>query len=264
VSAIDDNWTRALATDVHVWRVRLDVRGSAFDHLLGVLSDQERDRARRFRFDHLQQHYTIAHGALRVLLGRYLSVAPDRLRFGEGSHGKPQLIMPSGPPAAVRFNLSHSTDLAVVAVAADRDVGVDIEALRPVPEMEEIARRYFSDREAIDLMQSAGDAREQNFFRIWTRKEAFIKAIGEGLSCPLDSFAVSFDRDDEARVIQLRGDADAARAWQLHPFQPALGYAGALAYRGDRLRLRILPSLDSDALMAAAAAATLPRAQGNR
>jgi 4'-phosphopantetheinyl transferase len=261
------DWTASLATDVHVWRVRLDVRESAFDDLLGVLSDQERDRARRFRFDHLQQHYTIAHGALRVLLGRYLSVAPERLRFDEGSQGKPQLIVPAGPPgppAAVRFNLSHSNALAVVAVAADREVGVDIEAFRPVPEMEEIARRYFSDREAIDLMQSAGDTREQNFFRIWTRKEAFIKAIGEGLSCPLDSFAVSFDRDDAARVVELRGDADAARAWQLHPFQPAPGYAGALAYRGDRLGLRIFPTLASDALMAAAAGATLPRAQENR
>jgi len=257
---IDDNWTPSLATDVHVWRVRLDQRGPAFDRLLGVLSDEERERARRFRFEHLQQHYTIAHGALRVLLGRYLSVAPDRLRFDEGPQGKPQL---SDPPAALRFNLSHSDALAVVAVAADRDVGVDIEALRPVPEMEEIAHRYFSDQEAIDLMQSAGDAREQNFFRIWTRKEAFIKAIGEGLSCPLDSFAVSVDAGEAARIVHLRGDADAARAWQLHAFQPAPGYAGALAYRGGRLRLRIFPAFDGDALMTTAAGAALPPAQEN-
>jgi 4'-phosphopantetheinyl transferase len=266
LSATDSDWTAALATDVHVWRVRLDVRGVAFDRLLDVLSDEERDRARRFRFEHLQQQYTIAHGVLRVLLGRYLTVAPDRLQFADGAHGKPQLTIAPGPPGppTVRFNLSHSNDLAVVAVAADRDIGIDIEALRPVPEMEEIARRYFSDQEAIDLMQSAGDARDRNFFRIWTRKEAFIKAIGEGLSCPLDSFAVSVDGDEAARIVQLRGDADAARAWQLHAFQPAPGYAGALAYRGDRLRLRILPPLDSDALMAAAAGATLPRAQENR
>jgi 4'-phosphopantetheinyl transferase len=263
LSATDCDWAAFLATDVHVWRVRLDVRDSAFDDLLGVLSDEERDRARRFRFDHLQQQYTIAHGALRVLLGRYLSVAPDRLRFDEGSQGKPQLTVSPGPPAAIRFNLSHSNDLAVVAVAADRDIGVDIEALRPVPEMEEIARRYFSEQEAIDLMRSGGDAREQNFFRIWTRKEAFIKAIGEGLSCPLDSFAVSVDRDEAARVIQLHGDADAARAWQLHAFQPAPRYAGALAYRGDRLRLQIFTAFDGDALMKAAAGATLPPAQEN-
>ena len=282
--AVEQRWTGPLGTEIHLWRVRLDARGSSFDYLLGVLSDQERDRARRFRFERLQQQFTIAHGALRVLLGRYLAVAPERLRFDEGPHGKPQLAEVSashGPAeagrhrssrdldeaglhASIRFNLSHSDDLAVVAVAADRDVGVDIEALRPVPEIEEIARRYFSDREAIELLQSAGDARERNFFRIWTRKEAFIKAIGEGLSCPLDSFAVSFDREDAARVVELRGDADAARAWQLHAFEPAPGYAGALAYRGDRLRLRIFAPLDGDALIKTVAEDALPRAQENR
>jgi 4'-phosphopantetheinyl transferase len=256
------DWTAFLRTDVHIWRVRLDLRGSAFDRLDSVLSEHERDRARRFRFEHLQQQFTIAHGAVRVLLGRYLSAAPDRLRFGEGSHGKPEL---SEPSTAIRFNLSHSNDLAVLAVAGDRDVGVDIEAMRPVPEMDEIAERYFSHQEAIDLMQTAGDARERNFFRIWTRKEAFIKAIGEGLSCPLDSFAVSFASDDAARLLHLRGDAAAGRSWQLHAFEPAPGFAGAVAYRGERLGLKLFPSLDCDELMTASTAGSvLPPAQENR
>jgi 4'-phosphopantetheinyl transferase len=246
----DDDWSAFLGTGVHIWRVRLDVRESTFDRLHDVLSEAERERARRFRLEHLRQQFTIAHGALRVILGRYLSLAAARLRFEEGSHGKPELAEPA---TGIRFNLSHSEALAVIAIADGRDVGVDIEAIRPVPEMEEIAQRYFSHQEAIDLMQSAADAREQNFFRIWTRKEAFIKAIGDGLSFPLDSFAVSFRSQEDVRLIHLRGDVGAARSWQLHGFDPAPGFAGALAYRGTRIHPKLFPSLDSDELLHAIA-----------
>jgi 4'-phosphopantetheinyl transferase len=246
-----DRWTSLLDTDVHIWRIRLDVRDAAFDRLHSVMSEQERERAQRFRFERLQQQYTIAHGALRLILGRYLSIAPDRLRFVEGAHGKPAL---AEPPATIRFNVSHSEALAVIAFADGRDLGVDIEAIRPVPEMDEIAQRYFSDQEANDLMQTAPDAREQNFFRIWTRKEAFIKAIGDGLSFPLDSFSVSFHPDEEPRLLSVRGDVDAARAWQLHAFDPAPGFTGALAYRGSRVHPRLFAPLDSDELVRAVGA----------
>jgi len=240
----------ALGTGIHIWRVRLDVRQSSFDRLNGALSESERDRAQRFRFDRLRQQFTIAHGALRFVLGRYLSIAPDRVRFAEGSHGKPEVAEPA---TTIRFNVSHSEALAVIAIADGRDVGVDIEAIRPVPELEEIAQRYFSDQEADALMHTAPGAREQNFFRIWTRKEAFIKAIGDGLSFPLDSFAVSFRPDEASRLIHLRGDVEEARSWQLHAFTPAPGFAGALAYCGPRVHPALLPPLDSDELLAAVA-----------
>src|SRR5262245_3772934 len=251
VSASDDDWATLLGTGIHIWRLRVDVRDTAFDHFDSVLSEAERERAQRFRFARLRQEFTIAHGGLRVLLGRYLSVAAERVRFADGSHGKPAIAEPS---STIRFNLSHSGQLAVIAIGHGRDLGVDVEEIRPMSDMQEIARRFFSHEEAADLLRTAPDAHEQNFFRIWTRKEAFIKAIGHGLSFPLDSFAVSFRPDDDARLVHLRGESDAARGWQLHAFEPAPGFAGALAYQGSRVTPRLFPLLAGDALTQAIAA----------
>jgi 4'-phosphopantetheinyl transferase len=254
---IRESWVLSLANEVHVWRVHLIARESSLARFYALLSEQERERAHRFRFEHLSQHFTIAHGALRALLGRYLSISPELIRFDEGRHGKPEL---SENTTTLRFNISHSSSLAALAFTAGRDVGVDIEAIRPVPEMADIARRYFSREEAIDLMHTAPDVRAQNFFRIWTRKEAFIKAIGDGLSFPLDCFAVSFRPEEEARLTHLRGDPGAARSWQLQGFEPAQGFAGALAYGGTRVHLRLFPSVDADELVHALSCHGLPDA----
>jgi 4'-phosphopantetheinyl transferase len=168
---------------VHVWSAALDDDGRV-ETCRQVLSDSERNRAQCFRFEHLRRRYVIAHGFLREVLGGYLGLAPAAVRFETGEHGKPFV---SG--AEVQFNLSHSGDLAVCAVTQARNVGVDVELIRPVHYLDAIVGRFFAagEREKIGAALDRGRA----FFECWTRKEAYIKGVGGGFSIPLTSFDTS-------------------------------------------------------------------------
>ncbi len=177
--------------------------------------------------EHLRTSFTLARGALRLLLARAAGEPAAALRFTYGEKGKPSLAA----AGRIRFNLSHSGGLALVAITLDCELGVDIEKIRPMPDLQDVARRFFSIREAA-------------FFRCWTRKEAYIKTIGDGLSAPLDGFAVSLRPDEPARLIHLNGDAAAARAWSLHDLEIDPGYAAALAYRDARREVRLAPPVD--------------------
>jgi 4'-phosphopantetheinyl transferase len=161
-----------LPGEIHVWRLGLD--GAPDDEAL--LSEAERARAARFRFADHRDRYVAAHAGLRRVLAAYLDVPPASLAFAAGDGGKPAL------PGTLRFNLSHSDACALVAVAREREVGVDVERLRAVPEALSIARRYFSDSEAASLLGCEGEARDRAFFTLWTRKEALLKLRGLGLS----------------------------------------------------------------------------------
>jgi 4'-phosphopantetheinyl transferase len=205
-----------------------------------LLSADERERAARFAFAHLRRSFTLARGALRILLGRTLGMAPAAIRFVYGEKGKPGLA----EPGRVRFNMSHSGELALIAIGLDCELGVDIERIRPLPDLQEIAARFFSREEETELMALPEDLREAAFFRCWTRKEAYIKAIGDGLSAPLDGFAVSLRDGEPARMIQIGGDAAAAGAWRLHHLDVEPGYVAALAYRGERHIIRVSPPAD--------------------
>jgi 4'-phosphopantetheinyl transferase len=149
----------------------------------------------------------------------------------------------------VRFNASHSGGLALFAITLDREIGVDIEHVRPMRDLEGIAARFFSTRETADLMSLPEDQREEGFFRCWTRKEAYIKAIGDGLSVPLDSFAVSLEPGEAARMIQLGGSAGRAAAWSMHDLVIAPGYAAALAYQDIPREVRLAMTLDPSDLL---------------
>ena len=193
------------AGEIEIWSAALD-RDSWVKICRPLLSDNELERAERFRFEHLRRRYTIAHGFLRDVLGRYLGRPPQELVFETGEHGKPFI-----PGTALQFNLSHSEELAACAVTSGRSVGVDVEFIRDVPELDAIATRFFTggERERI----GRADDRRQAFFECWTRKEAYIKAVGGGLSIPLTSF-----------------DASAAvEGWALADWTPGIGYAGAVA-----------------------------------
>jgi len=152
-------------------------------------------------------------------------------------------------PGRIRFNSSHSGALALVAVTLDCELGVDIEQFRPMPDLQEIAARFFCAGEEAELMSVAPALREPAFFRCWTRKEAYIKAIGDGLSAPLDGFAVTLKAGAPARMIQLGGDATAAAAWTLHDLEIQSGYAAALAYRDRPRAVRLSPPLDPAELL---------------
>lgn len=208
------------AGEIHSWGVPLDVPPDAAAGCYATLSDEERHRSAARRFERDRRRFTVAHGVLRGLLGRYLGIAPGRVRFVHNAYGKPELGPEFG--GRLRFNLSHSADQALIAIAADADIGVDLECARVTPDYAEIARHFFSAADIDQLRQFPSHLRGDAFLRCWTKKEAYVKARGQGLSLPLASVSIP----------------DLEGAWSFYTLQPVAGYVGALAIerRGWRLR----------------------------
>jgi 4'-phosphopantetheinyl transferase len=168
----------------------------------------------------------VGRSTLRTLLGRYLRTPPRSIGLRLGPNGKP-LLTQSSP--ALHFNLAHSEGLALLALALDLEVGVDVEQIRGGPDLAAIAPRFFSPRENAQLDAVAAAGRAEAFYQCWTRKEAVIKATGEGLSRPLHSFDVTLGPGRPARLLRLEGEADAHRRWTLHELRPEPGFVGAIA-----------------------------------
>jgi 4'-phosphopantetheinyl transferase len=207
--------------------------------LLQVLSTEERARAGRFHFQQDRDAFTAARGTLRRLLGSYLDRQPEDLRFVLGPHGKPALL-PGTPEAALRFNVSHSGELALIACAWNREVGVDVEKHRPGFAGEAIARRFFSAVEVTSLMALPEAQREAAFFACWSRKEAYIKARGRGLSLSLASFDVSLAPGEPAALLASRDDPREEGRWSLRALDVVDGYSAAVVVEGKGWRLRCL------------------------
>lgn len=216
---------------VDVWRVRLD--GPMPPDPEGTLSADERRRAASFLFPRHRRAFVRARASLRAILARYLGEGPEHLGFVLGPHGKPEL---ADPKSALRFNLSHSGGLALLAVSRAREVGVDVEALRPVPDAEAIAERFFSPAESAALRLLPTEQRLLAFFRCWTSKEAYLKAIGDGLAKPLDGFDVAVDPGAPARLLRVACDREEARRWSLLALDAGPGYVATLSAAGDGWR----------------------------
>jgi 4'-phosphopantetheinyl transferase len=213
--------------EVHVWAASLDVSNTRLARLGALLSEDEHNRAARFRQAVHMQRYVTARGFLRTLLGRYLGADPRDMRFQYDEHGKPAL---AGPTAGVGFNVSHSRDLALLAVSRGHvQLGVDVEVIAPFDSMSDVASRFFSLVERQQLDRAPRSAYEAHFYRCWTRKEAYLKAIGTGLLTPLDSFDVTILDDAHATLLRDARDAGAPSRWSLVHLAPASGYVGALA-----------------------------------
>jgi 4'-phosphopantetheinyl transferase len=203
--------------------------------LRGLLSDDELSRAGRFAFARDRDRFIVAHARLRQILAAYLGARPTEIRFGHGPAGKPYLAAPVGH-RPLGFNLSHSGDLALYAVAWDRRVGIDVEDARRERAFRDIAKSVFSARERAELAALPDERRRERFYTIWTRKEAFIKALGEGMSYPLDRFSVVGRVGEPA--LELPDGADAAGRWALFDLSPGDDYAAALAVDGGAARLQ--------------------------
>jgi 4'-phosphopantetheinyl transferase len=217
--------------DVQVWRASLDAGPDARARLRALLTDDERGRADRFVFERDRDRFTVARAFLREVLARHLGIPADRVRFSVQPAGKPLV-----EGARLRFNLSHSGDLALLAVTLDREIGVDLEALRPLRDAGLLAERHFAPGEIATLGSLPAAARDAAFLRCWTLKEAYVKGVGGGLSIPLDAFEVDYEpvRDEPAlRVLDPPGDT----AWTLRTLDPGPGYVGALAVQGSGFRL---------------------------
>ena len=211
---------------VHVWCWFLNTECHGGDEHIGLLDDKELERFHRLRFAHDRARFAHAHANTRRVLGSYLQCAPARVSFRTNPFGKPELAMETGTPS-LRFNLSHSREIAVLALSAETDVGIDVEALRPIERA--VALDHFSPTELASLSPLQGDAWLKSFYLCWTRKEAIVKAEGVGLSFPLQSFDVSLLPDAPAELLAARPPGALRHTWALHNLSVAEGYAAALA-----------------------------------
>ena len=213
------------AQGVDVWRVDLEVTDERLDRLRRHLCEEERARAGRFHFDRDRRAFTAARGSLREILARYLEFEPGAVAFSYGPRGKPELAG-DHRSAPVHFNLSHAAGLALVAVGREGGIGVDIERVDRSVDHRSIAERFFSPTE-IEALPTAEPELARAFFTCWTRKEAFIKALGEGLAVPLDSFDV-MRPGDLSPLLETRLHAEVAAGWSLRDLDPDPAYAAAL------------------------------------
>lgn len=218
------------ADEVHLWRASLDLPAAAVEGMAGMLSPDEQERAARFRVPQVRARFTAARAILRDILSRYLHCEPSALVFGYRKHGKPFLV--PGAEADIRFNLSHSHGLALYGICRGREVGIDLERIRQDREHDRLARRFFSPQEVAALQGLPPDERVEAFFHCWTRKEAYLKARGEGLAIPLASFDVSLAPGEAAALLGVAGDSREAERWSILAIQAGPGYAAALAVEG--------------------------------
>ncbi|MGZ8529401.1 MAG: 4'-phosphopantetheinyl transferase family protein [Candidatus Binatia bacterium] len=221
----------ALERTVHVWAVRLDDARVDLDGGRELLSPDERERAARFHFEQHRRRYLIAHIALHKILSRYLQIDPARLYFDLGSNGKPKLP-PVLAPAGVDFNLSHSNEMALLAVNRIGEIGVDIEYVKPDFKFQEIAERFFTHREAAALRGLPSELQRQAFFKCWTCKEAFLKAKGTGLSGKLDEVEITLGAADQVRI------GASVPGWSLAELNPIDAYQAALVVAGSSVPIR--------------------------
>jgi 4'-phosphopantetheinyl transferase len=222
--------------EVHVWRATLDQTPSQIQSFRRNLAEDEQARAQRFYFERDRGHFIVARGMLRAILGGYLKRAPEGLSFCYTAHGKPALAGESGGDT-IRFNVSHSHGVALYAITRGREVGIDLERIRSDLAVAEIAGRFFSRQEVAMFQTLPTEAQREAFFRGWTRKEAYLKARGEGLSLPLDQFDVSLAPGEPAAILGTRPDPSEAFRWSLQELTLDPDYVAALAAKGLGWRL---------------------------
>jgi len=214
---------------VEVVAARLDAAPRAVGELHALLSDTEKRRARRMAFGRDRRRFIVARARLRQLLGARLGVRPESVELAYGAHGKPALA-PRFADADLRFNVSHCDDVAayVLAFGGAREIGIDIEAVRVMSDADDLAARCFSDAERAAYRALDPPDRPLGFFNCWTRKEAFIKALGDGLGYPLDRFDVSLTPGEPARLLRVEDMSGDGCRWRMMSFLPAPGFVGAV------------------------------------
>jgi 4'-phosphopantetheinyl transferase len=230
--AVPDGGLRLGDGEAHVWRCSLPECRDGLQRLSGLLSGEEQDRARRFMREEDRERFVVSHGALRDILGGYLGADPGGLLFSANEHGKPALAERRGG-RELAFNLSHSQDLAVIAVTLERRIGVDVEYLRDLRDPGRLAERFFAEEERKYLESRPSGELMGAFFSCWTRKEAYVKGVGRGIGYSLSSFSViaaEGGREDTVRDAKL---PPGAPAWSLFGLPVGAGYAGAVAVEED-------------------------------
>ncbi len=232
----------SLASDrVHVWRASLDVPAARVQSLQRSLAMEELGRAKRYHFQKDRDRFVVARGFLRAILSEYLRTEASQLRFRYNPHGKPELLDSQG----LRFNVSHSDGLALYAVSRNREIGIDLERIRPELAGQDMAERFFSPWEVASLRSLPESMRADAFFACWTRKEAYLKAKGQGIALGLDQFDVSLTPGEPAALLSVVGHPEEAARWSLQELRPADGYMAAVAVEGHGWELRCWQWMDA-------------------
>ncbi|HBB32385.1 MAG TPA: 4'-phosphopantetheinyl transferase [Cyanobacteria bacterium UBA8803] len=226
------------ANEVHVWRAELEQPTWQIEKLAQTLSPDEKQRANRFYFERDRKKFIVGRGILRMLLSSYSDIDPSRLQFSYSPRGKPA-IANTDPKARLEFNLSHSNGLVLYAISRDLQLGIDLEYIRPMQDAEQLAKRFFSPREYVLISSLPDEQKQEAFFNGWTRKEAYLKATGDGLA-GLAQVEVSLMPGDSAMLVSISGDASAASRWDLYHLIPAPDYVAALAVAGKSGHLELL------------------------
>jgi len=234
------NAPRIASGEIHIWRYRLELSTERVGHAESLLSADELARADRFHFPIHRERYVAGRSKLRKLLGSYLQVEPASVRFTYSEFGRPALNQAQNS-GAINFNVSHSEDICLVAVSHVQPLGIDVERIRGDFGGEEVAQANFAPAEFRELLSLPSNIRPQGFFNCWTRKEAYVKALGAGLQIPLDSFEVSLRPEDSPRF--LRG---AGVGWHLLSFCGADGFQAAAAYRGTEAVVQFYEFSEND------------------
>lgn len=214
-------------SEVHVWSSSLDISDAYLDVFRRVLSEDELERANRFHFEKDRKHFVASRGILRFLLGAYAEIPPAQIRFVYGDKGKPFL---SGTPSHLRFNVSHSHGRALWGFTKHRRFGIDLEYTQREVDIDAVAQRFFSAKEWHAMKGLPFEERKTCFFNCWTRKEAFVKALGDGLTFGLDAFDVTVFQ--EAEITRIDGP-ESPESWTLQALNMPVGYAGATAFEGE-------------------------------
>lgn len=217
--------------NVHIWKISLTPPPPQLPELHKLLSSDEQDRAQRMKFRQPQQTFIITRAVLRLIVGRYIHAEAQSLRFSQGPHGKPFLIHPTLTPP-IFFNLSHSHQLALLAFALNREVGIDLEYKHRERNYPSLINRVCSDQEKSILASLAPSQQNYGFLTCWTRKEAYVKGTGKGLTIPLNSITVSRPPSTRVPLLQLDDDNQESSRWTMHDIQIDRDYTAALVVAG--------------------------------
>jgi 4'-phosphopantetheinyl transferase len=226
--------------EVHVWFVSLQAKDEFQLHQLRTwLIPAEQERADRFLFEKHRDRFIVGRARQRQLLGLYQKLPPVEVDFQYDGLGKPS-FRGSKPGEGLCFNFTNSDQAGMLAVSRDLELGIDLERLRPLQNLEGLAERFFTAAETEEILAAEGQAQRELFFRCWTRKEAYLKAVGKGLTFPLNLVQVSIAANEPACILSINHDAAAAAVWKLQHLDPVGGHFGALAHAGQQQSVKCM------------------------
>lgn len=220
-------------SDLHVWSASLAGSPEELAHYSSLLSADEKTRAEKFYFERDRHRYIFGRGILRTLLAGYLKINPSKIEFMYGAHGKPALKK-AYHDKILQFNLAHSNDWGLYIFGWDRQLGIDLEHVRPLQDADDFAKRFFSRQESAWINSLPMDQKWGAFYKLWTCKEAFLKANGSGLTIPLNEAEIFIQDDNSAKLVSIGGVSDKAAKWQLEIFNPIDDYQAAIAFEGNQ------------------------------